>query len=198
MSVNLGELLRAKLMMTQYTEATTPKVEEAKPAPAPVPEKRKPFAISNNLNRVLFEQAQRYPTTRRELVSRMQAMGFKPGSVNTIIGQMLRQELLQTDDDGVLHLTVAEYTPLKSSRTMRRLELAKAKEAVKQARAERKKLVFKRKGEAEEKRPVSSPPVEAAPVIKSTWNAHDAVAGLTVLQAKELYAELRAIFGDAK
>lgn len=193
--MNLGEMLRAKLMMTQYTEATTPKVEEVKPAP--VPEKRKPFQISNNLNRVLFEQAQNYPTTRKALVSRMQAMGFKPGSVNTIIGQMLRQELLQTDNEGVLHLTVAEYTPLKSSRTMRRLELAKGKSAAKPKHKQIKVSVRNRTvEEVREERPVSSPPV--IPVVKSVWNAHDAVAGLTVLQAKELYAELRAIFGDNK
>ena len=193
--MNLGEMLRAKLMMTQYTEATTPKVEEApKIAPEPVPEKRKPFQISNNLNRVLFEQAQSYPTTRKALVSRMAAMGFKPGSVNTIIGQMLRQGLMQPDNEGVLHLTVAEYTPLKSSRTMRRRELAKGKDAAKPKHKQIKIKVRNRTvEEVREERPVSSPPV-----IKSAWTARDALAGLSLMQALELYAELKKVFGDNK
>jgi hypothetical protein len=186
--MNLGEMLRAKLMMAEINEATKPKVEGAKPAPVPQP--RKPFQISNNLNRVLFEQAQNYPTTRKALVSRMESMGFKPGSVATIIGQMLRQGLLQADNEGVLHLTVAEYTPLKSSRTMRRRELAKGKNA---AKPKQIKISVRNRTveEVREERPVSSPPV-----IKSVWNAHDAVAGLTVLQAQELYAELKKIFSS--
>ena len=192
--MNLGEMLRAKLMMTQYTEATTPKVEEApKIAPEPVPEKRKPFQISNNLNRVLFEQAQSYPTTRKALVSRMAAMGFKPGSVNTIIGQMLRQGLMQPDNEGVLHLTVAEYTPLKSSRTMRRRELAKGKDAAKPKHKQIKISVRNRTvEEVREERPVSSFEGMQETRVKSILRS------LSILEALELYAELRKVFGDNK
>jgi hypothetical protein len=192
--MNLGEMLRAKLMMTQYTEATTPKVEEApKIAPVPEPEKRKPFQISNNLNRVLFEQAQSYPTTRKALVSRMAAMGFKPGSVNTIIGQMLRQGLMQPDNEGVLHLTVAEYTPLKSSRTMRRRELAKGKDAAKPKHKQIKINVRNRTvEEVREERPVSSFEGMQETRVKSILRS------LSILEALELYAELRKVFGDNK
>ena len=191
--MNLGEMLRAKLMMTQYTEATTPKVEESKPAPVPVPEKRKPFQISNNLNRVLFEQAQSYPTTRKALVSRMAAMGFKPGSVNTIIGQMLRQGLMQPDNEGVLHLTVAEYTPLKSSRTMRRRELAKGKDAAKPKHKQIKLSVRNRTvEEVREERPVSSFEGMQETRVKSILRS------LSILEALELYAELKKVFGDNK
>jgi len=35
-------------------------------------------------------------------------------------------------------------------------------------------------------------------VIKSVWTARDALAGLSILQAQELYAELKKIFGDNK
>ena len=193
MTFNLGEVLRAKMLISQFNEDTKKK-EEVKPAPVPVPEKRKPFQISNNLNRVLFEQAQSYPTTRKALVSRMAAMGFKPGSVNTIIGQMLRQGLMQPDNEGVLHLTVAEYTPLKSSRTMRRRELAKGKDAAKPKHKQIKISVRNRTvEEVREERPVSSPPV-----IKSVWTARDALAGLSLMQALELYAELKKVFGDNK
>lgn len=177
--MNLGEMLRAKLLINQINEATTPKEE--------TPPKRKPFQIGNNLNRALFEQAQSYPATRKNLTDRMVAMGYKRNSVSTIIQQMLRQGVLQPDDEGVLHLTVAQYTPLKSARTMRKLEAAK------QAKPERKKvnLVIKRRV-AEEERPVSSSPVVQESRIKAMLRS------LSILEAQELYAELRGIFGDNK
>ena len=179
--MNLGEMLRAKLLINQINEATTPKEETPKVEAAP---KRKPFQIGNNLNRALFEQAQCYPATRKNLTDRMVAMGYKRNSVSTIIQQMLRQGVLQPDDECVLHLTVAQYTPLKSARTMRKLEAAKP---------ERKKvnLVIKRRV-AEEERPVSSPPVVQESRVKTILRS------VSILQARELYDELRGIFGDNK
>jgi hypothetical protein len=190
MTFSLGEMLRAKLMMTQYTEATTPKEEVQHEAPK-LEAKRKPFQIGNNLNRVLFEQAQLLPTTRKALTDRMVAMGFKRNSVSTIIQQMLRQGLLQADDEGVLHLTVGQYTPLKSSRAMRNMQKKQA--AVPPRRQIKVSVRNRTVEEVQEERPVSS-----SPVIKSVWTARDALAGLSILQAQELYAELRNIFGDNK
>jgi hypothetical protein len=186
MTFNLGEVLRAKLMLSQFNEDMKQK-EELKPAPEA---KRKPFQIGNNLNRVLFEQAQLYPTTRPALTTRMVAMGFKKNSVSTIIQQMLRQGLLQADDEGALHLTVAQYTPLKSSKAMRKLALPKTTPGRKKIMLNIRKRTVE---EVREERPVSS-----SPVIKSVWTARDALAGLSILQAQELYAELRNIFGDNK
>ena len=196
MTFNLGEVLRAKMLISQFNEDTKKK-EEVKPAPVPVPEKRKPFQISNNLNRVLFEQAQSYPTTRKALVSRMAAMGFKPGSVNTIIGQMLRQGLMQPDNEGVLHLTVSQYTPLKSSRTMRRLELAKGEDAATpkpEPKHKQIKISVRNRTveEVREERPVSSFEGMQETRVKSILRS------LSILEALELYAELKKVFGDNK
>jgi hypothetical protein len=103
---------------------------------------------------------------------------------------MVRQGLLQADDEGVLHLTVGQYTPLKSSRAMRKLALPKGKPGRKQIKVSVRNRTVE---EVREERPVSS-----SPVIKSVWTARDALAGLSILQAQELYAELRNIFGDNK
>lgn len=209
--MNLGEMLRAKLMMADLRDAMElkPKVEEAEPAQR----KRKGFQVTNNMNRIFFEHVKNNPGTRQQLIGEMVTRGFKKGSTTSLVQQMLRQGLLQKDDEGVLHLTVAEYTPVKASRTLKKLEEAKAKaearERAKAKREERKKVVFVSKKTGlpfEAKRPVSpspavpmgipSAPVSsvAGPIVRSTWNAQDAVAGLTVLQAKELYAELKKIF----
>lgn len=190
--MNLGEMLRAKLMMTQYTDATTPKEEVQHEAPK-LETKRKPFQISNNLNRTLFEQAQLYPTTRKNLTERMVAMGFKAASVSSIIGQMMRQGLLQADDEGVLHLTVGQYTPIKSAKMLRKMEAAKAKPKHKQIKVSVRNRTVE---ELREKRPVSSPmpvaPPEGIPRVDALLRS------MSILEAQELYAALKDIFGDNK
>jgi hypothetical protein len=191
--MNLGEMLRAKLMMTQYTEATTPKVEVQHEAPK-LETKRKPFQIGNNLNRTLFEQAQLYPTTRKNLTERMVAMGFKLASVSSIIGQMLRQGLLQADDEGVLHLTVGQYTPIKSAKMLRKMEAAKAKPKHKQIKVSVRNRTVE---EVREERPVSSSPMPVAPP-EGIPRVDALLRSLSILEAQELYAALKDIFGANK
>jgi len=262
MTFSLGEVLRAKLMLSQFNEdmkrkAEATKVEEPKPASLTTPTdgvtrsyalskwngtsydtvsgypkssytepatdgqyklvvtdtdiagnsksatdlvftrdtthtapeaKRKPFTVTNNLNRALFEQAQLYPATRKALTDRMVAMGYKRNSVATIIQQMLRQGLFQVDDEGVLHLTVAQYTPLKSAKAMRKLALPKAKPGRKQIKVNVRNRTVE---EVREERPVSSPVVQETRV-KSMLRS------LSILEALELYAELKKVFGDNK
>lgn len=188
-------MLRAKLMMTQYTEATTPKEEVQHETPK-LETKRKPFQIGNNLNRTLFEQAQLYPTTRKNLTERMVAMGFKAASVSSILGQMLRQGLLQADDEGVLHLTVGQYTPIKSAKMLRKMEAAKAK-----AKPKHKQIKVSVRNrtveEVREERPVSSSPMPVAPP-EGIPRVDALLRSLSILQALELYAELKKVFGDNK
>lgn len=184
MTFNLGEVLRAKLMMSELRDAMElkPKVE--------APPERKPFQIGNNLNRTLFEQAQCYPTTRKNLTDRMVAMGFGMPSVSSILGQMIKQGILQADDEGVLHVTVAQYTPLKSSKTFKNMQKKQA------AVPPRKKITFVRKGKGEE-RPVSSSPVPVAQPEGISY-AQAVLRSVSLLQARELYDELKKIFGDNK
>jgi len=196
--MNLGEMLRAKLMMTQYTEATTPKEEVQHEAPK-LETKRNPFQIGNNLNRTLFEQAQRYPATRKALTERMVAMGFKLASVSSILGQMMRQGLVQVDDEGVLHVTTPQYTPIKSSKTYRNLQKKLKKEAVEKSAAQaqpRKQIKVSVRNrtveEVREERPVSSPVPEGIPRVDALLRS------LSILEALELYAELKKVFGDNK
>jgi hypothetical protein len=187
MTFNLGEVLRAKLMLSQFNEDMKQKEEVQHEVPK-LETKRKPFQIGNNLNRTLFEQAQLYPTTRKNLTERMVAMGFKLASVSSILGQMLRQGLLQADDEGVLHLTVGQYTPIKSAKMLRKMEAAKAKPGRKQIKVNVRNRTVE---EVREERPMSSPVVQETRV-KSMLRS------LSILEALELYAELKKVFGDNK
>jgi hypothetical protein len=187
--MNLGEMLRAKLMMTQYTEATTPKVEELKP------KGKLTFPITNNLNRVLFEHIKHNPGNRKKLVADMVSRDYKYGSVTTLISQMIRQGLLQADNAGVLHLTVAEYTPLKNVKTVRKMEAAQKQSKLEAAQKRREIKVSVRNrtvGEVREERPVSSVEGVQETRVKSILRS------LSILEALELYAELKKVFGDNK
>jgi len=210
MTMTLGEMLRAKLMMADLRDAMEkPKAQEVQPAPAPAPEPepipKHHFAITNNLNRTLFAHIKNSPGSRADITSAMVSQGFKMGSVSAVIGQMLRQGLLQADDEGLLHTTTPEYVPIKGHRTlarMKRLEEQAAKRAAAKAkREERKKVVFVSKKTGlpfEKKRPVSSSVVPAAvpmgipPGIPSTQAL---LRDMSLLQARELYDELRKLFG---
>jgi hypothetical protein len=109
---------------------------------------------------------------------------------------MIRQGVAQADDEGVLHVTTAEYTPLKSSATLRNRE----------KKAKQKRIlvdVRKKTVRVEEERPVSSsvgagltalvPTPAPTPEIPRV----DALLrSLSVLDAKDLYEALKNIFGD--
>jgi len=145
---------------------------------------------------MMFEQAQLYPTTRKNLTARMVAMGFKAASVSSILGQMMRQGLLQADDEGVLHLTVGQYTPIKSAKMLRKMEAAKAK-----AKAKHKQIKVSVRNrtveEVREERPVSSSPMPVAPP-EGIPRVDALLRSLSILEAQELYAALKDIFGDNK
>lgn len=197
-SLGLSEVLRAKLMLSQFNEDTKKKEEVQHEAPK-LETKRNPFQIGNNLNRTLFEQAQRYPATRKALTERMVAMGFKLASVSSILGQMMRQGLLQADDEGVLHVTTPQYTPIKSSKTYRNLQKKLKKEAVEKNAAQaqpRKQIKVSVRNrtveEVREERPMSSSPAMQETRVKSILRS------LSILEAQELYAALKDIFGDNK
>lgn len=156
--------------------------------------KRKHFEVTNNLSRASFETAQKHPATKADLLNRLEAMGYKRGSACALLGQMIRQGILQADDEGVLHLTVSEYTPVKSSKAFKNLQqkkaVAKRKAVITLDRSgDRVRATMRREEQGEEKRPVS---------VSSAWSVRDVLAGLSVLHARELFDELKKIFGETK
>jgi hypothetical protein len=190
-NMTLAEQLRAKLMANQWA-----KDDEAHKQMEAAP-KRSPFQVSNNLCRAAYEQVRDFPDTRKNVTNALKDKGYQIGSISAVIGQMIRQRIAQPDDEGVLHVTTAEYTPLKSSATLRNREKKEQK---------RKKIVVdvrKKTVRVEEERPVSSSvgagltalvPTPAPPPEIPRVDA--LLRSLSVLDAKELYEALKKIFGD--
>jgi len=88
------------------------------------------------------------------------------------------------DDSTRKALVAEEERQLKLARA--RAEKARAAKALKAARVTRDIAVA----------PAPAPAPEPVPIIKSTWDAKTALEGISVLQARELYTELKNIFGN--
>lgn len=197
MQVTLQEQLRAALNKWEKEEN-----EQAAQQAQPVSyQKASPFQVTNNLNRTAFNELQQQPGTRKQVTDRLLARGFKLGSVSAVLGHMLRQGLAQKDDEGVIHVTVPEYVPLKSYKTLQNMKKKAAKKKVTQI------VVDVRNKKVEEKRPVSSSvggiaaimrPKDLPPPAPLPWSVREVLESLSVLQARAVYDELRKIFGDVK
>jgi hypothetical protein len=195
-NMTLAEQLRARLAereLAQWAEDDT--------AHKKMEVKKSPFQVSNNLCRTAYEQVRDFPDTRKNVTNALKARGYKIGSISAVIGQMIRQRAAQPDDEGVLHVTTADYVPLKSAATLRNME--------KKAQKRKKIIVDVRKKTVRvvEERPVSSsvgagltalvPTPAPTPAPTPEIPRVDALLrSLSVLDAKELYEALKNIFGD--
>ena len=143
------------------------------------------------------------------------------GNVSSMLTQLTNKYLLSRKESGQVSQgkTIYAYTAVpedeakaKREEAERKLKAAQARmekarqiKAAKQAAREQldKMLAEREQEQAEERTGLSDllPQATTAihntapPVIKSTWSAEDVVNGLSVLQARELYVELKQIFG---
>lgn len=137
------------------------------------------FAVTNNVCRATFEHIRDNPgRTRKEICKGLLAQGYKESSTTTLIGQMIKQFHVR-ESQGLLYATKDAYTPLKGSKAWAKLQGA----------AQRKKvtIVSKRTGEVINPVPKQTAPAPDTKSLLSTLN---------IVQARELYDELRKIFGD--
>jgi hypothetical protein len=151
-------------------------LNEWEPEPTPA----KPyFTVTNNVTRVTFEYVRDNPgKTRTEVAKALEKQGFKPGSVSSLLGQMLKQGMMR-ENANLLYATTNEYTPIKGSKAMKTM-------AAKPQEQQRKvvKLVNTRTGEVLNPTPT--------PVAKE-WTPDDVIDKLTVHQAIALFKALRNV-----
>jgi len=150
----------------------------ATPAPAPAPEPAKEyFTVTNNVCRTTFNYVRDNPAkTRVEVAKALSQQGYKPGSVSSLLGQMLKQGMMR-ESAHLLYVTTNEYAPLKSTRALKALA-AKPKEQP------RKIVTITRRAA-----PVAEPTVQA----EKEWQPSDVIDKLTLRQALALFKELRNI-----
>ena len=137
------------------------------------------FSVTNNVTRITFDYVRDNPgKTRKEVAAALEVQGFKPSSVTSLLGQMLKQGLMR-ESAHLLYVTVNEYAPIKSSKVRKAL-------AAKPQEQQRKivKLVNPNTGKVLNPKP--------APVEKE-WQPNDVIDTLTVHQAIALFKALRSI-----
>jgi hypothetical protein len=158
-------------------------LNEWEPEPTPAPAPTKPyFTVTNNVTRITFDYVRDNPgKTRKEVATALEVQGFKPSSVTSLLGQMVKQGAMR-ESAHLLYVTASEYAPLKSSKKVKEM-------AAKPQEQQRKvvKLVNTRTGEVLNPTP--------APQINAAWDAETLLNNLSIKQARALYDELRKIFG---
>ena len=69
--------------------------------------------VKNNVTRTTFNYIRdNAGVTRADATVALENAGFHPGSVTSLIGQMLKNRLIRNENDG-LYANQKEYTPLK-------------------------------------------------------------------------------------
>ena len=152
--------------------------EPATAAPPPPPAPTAPyFSVTNNVCRTTFNYVRDNPAkTRVEVAKTLEQQGYKHSSVSSLLGQMIKQGLVR-ESAHLLYVTTNEYTPLKSSKTLKAL-------AAKPQEKQRKIVTITRRAA-----PVAEPTVPA----EKEWHPSDVIDKLSVRQALALFKELRNI-----
>lgn len=160
------------------------------PAPAAPPDTQAKhlFQPSNNVTRATFNFVRdNAGMTRASVVKHLAAKGYKTASTTSLLTQMLRQGMIKEANKG-LFVNQPEYTPIRPSALRdappRRQPKKKPAPAPHLSLDEQKALLL------------AARPPEPAPLTKSEWSVHEVLKGLSVLQARELYDELRKIFKE--
>jgi hypothetical protein len=152
-------------------------LNEWEPEPTPAPAPTKPyFTVTNNVTRITFNYVRDNPgKTRTEVAKALEKQGYKPGSVSSLLGQMIKQGLIR-ESAHLLYAMANEYAPLKGSKAVKAL-------AAKPQEQQRKIVTITRK---------AAPVAEPTPVVKE-WSPNDVIDKLTVHQAIALFKALRSV-----
>lgn len=141
--------------------------------------------IKNNVTREVFDFVKHNPgTTRMNAINKLEAKGFKKSSVSSLIAQFVRDDQFELRG-GQLYPLTTEYRnlPQNGKKKLSKHKLAKKAAAVK---AKAQPVV------------VEESPKEPVQLVRRpmpSFNAQDMVNRWSAYQAREVYQELKTIFG---
>ena len=167
-------------------EGGAAKIEEVsttnqKEQPMDTQNKQSYFQTTNNVTRETFNYVLKNPgCLRRTIMRDLEQRGFKSSSISSLVTQMIKNKLIKGDPNTGLFATYHEYRPLRT--------FSRSRAEVKAKR----KYTRKAKPEALVQTPAQTP---AMPTPETPWSAQKLLEGLSVLQARALYDELKKIFG---
>ena len=145
------------------------------------------FTVTNNVSRETFNYIKNHPNlTTAEVARALVKQGFKDGSVTSICAQLSKQgQVLKDERTKRLVALADEYSPLKPST---HFKTGKPKKAESKKAPQNAGLAAIAPQEKERKEPTKSG-------LTRHFDPHDIVDTLSVMQARQLYDLLKAIFG---
>lgn len=169
-------------------EGGAAEIKEVSSNPATTKEQQVPkklFQPTNNVSRRAFEFIRDNPgCTRAQYMESLAAEGFKDSSTSSLLSQMMNQGRIKGSAKEGYFVTSTDYKPVQAHK---RFVATKVKA---QAKAEKPEAV---------QQPAPTLAEKKAALLggaHSAWSVTTALEGLSVLQARALYDELRKIFGD--
>lgn len=150
------------------------------PAPAPAPIEKGYHTVTNNVTRTTFNYIRdNAGKPREDVIDALIKQGFKHGSVTSLVAQMVKTRLVR-DDMGGLYVNQQEYTPIRHFAPP----------------PKRKQItITRRKPEGVTEPAQKTETVPLPPNVRFTATTTELLRTLNIVQARELYDELKKIFG---
>jgi predicted transcriptional regulator len=138
------------------------------------------FKVTNNVTRATFDYVKNNPhQSCKTICVALEKDGYKPSSIGSLLTQFVKNGLCVRDANGNYTAIAHEYTPIK---VRKQLKAKQAKQVIEKAKATRGQGIAALS-------PQPTPKAIPKTDIQSILN------GLSILQARALYDELKKIFG---
>lgn len=136
------------------------------------------FKPTTNVSRVTFEFVAKNPgLTPTQIMSRLKDRGYKPSSVTSLVGQMVRVGMLRRDEKtGGVFSVAPSYVPIKVSK-LKAVRKSEAKAPAKPKAVE-----------------VDTPEPKPVRLVRMQ-TADEVLANMSVSEAYRLYSKLSTMFG---
>ena len=138
------------------------------------------FKVTNNVTRATFDFVKNNPQQScKTICAALEKDGYKPSSIGSLLTQFVKNGLCVRDANSNYTAIAHEYTPIK---VRKQLKAKQAKQVIEKAKATRGQGIAALS-------PQPTPKAIPKTDIQSILN------GLSILQARALYDELKKIFG---
>lgn len=147
-----------------------------------------PFAIKNNVTRVVFDYVKLHPgTTAAAACKDLIKNGYKDSSVTALMAQFVRAGLAVRDNNHGYRVVVDEYVPMKAAQKYAKKPKVHTKVKPAKATEPQSDGIAALQPEATSKRVMTT-------IIRAR-KPEDILSDMSVLQARELYDYLKKVFG---
>ena len=135
------------------------------------------FKVTNNVTRATFDYVKNNPRQSCKTICKaLEKQGYKPSSIGSLLTQFVKNGLCVKDANGNYTTIANEYSPVKASKRL------KTNQVIEKAKTTR--------GQG-----IAALSAQPTPKAIPKTDIQSILNGLSILQARALYDELKKIFG---